>query len=299
MSLTEIEKGRFFKDGYIVVENLITEDELVSLRQYYEDIVLNRASEFPKDNIILRPQIDGEGETHVEAATSLGPNHNRRGTQIFPKGEDAYDTKRSIPVSDPLDAVQSIKAPSRNHPGFDTFVHHPRIVNIIADLMGPDIVLYYDQFFAKPPYARANRYHQDSVFWAFFASNFQITCQLMLDDSTVENGCVRFIPGIEFGLVNWDHLPTLLTPDLLSREVAVPIRAGDATFHHSLALHCSGPNTTAQRRRGWSIHYASATTRYIGTPDESERLKSLGCLEGPEPTNGFPLISGRRYPDCL
>ena len=298
MSLTEIEKGRFFKDGYIVVENLITEDELVSLRQYYEDIVLNRASEFPKDNIILRP-INGKEEIPVEAATSHGPNHNRRGTQIFPKGEDAYDTKRSIRVSDPLDAIQSIKAPSRNHPGFDTFVHHPRIVNIIADLMGPDIVLYYDQFFAKPPYARANRYHQDSVFWAFFASNFQITCQLMLDDSTVENGCVRFIPGIDFGLVNWDHLPTLLTPDLLSREVSVPIRAGDATFHHSLALHCSGPNTTAQRRRGWSIHYASATTRYIGTPDESERLKNLGCLAGPEPTNGFPLISGRRYPDCL
>ena len=298
MSLTEIEKGRFFKDGYIVVENLITEDELVSLRHYYEDIVLNRASEFPKDNIILRP-INGKEEIPVEAATSHGPNHNRRGTQIFPKGEAAYATNRSIRVSDPLDAILSIKAPSRNHPGFDTFVHHPRIVNIIADLMGPDIVLYYDQFFAKPPYARANRYHQDSVFWAFFASNFQITCQLMLDDSTVENGCVRFIPGIEFGLVNWDHLPTLLTPDLLSREVPVPIRAGDATFHHSLALHCSGPNTTAQRRRGWSIHYASATTRYIGTPDESERLKSLGCLAGPEPTNGFPLISGRRYPDCL
>ena len=78
MSLTEIEKGRFFKDGYIVVENLITEDELVSLRHYYEDIVLNRASEFPKDNIILRP-INGKEEIPVEAATSQGPNHNRRG----------------------------------------------------------------------------------------------------------------------------------------------------------------------------------------------------------------------------
>ena len=80
----------------------------------------------------------------------------------------------------------------------------------------------------------------------------------------------------------------------------MPLAAGDATFHHSLALHCSGPNTTPRRRRGWSIHYVSADTRYIGTPEETEHIKQLGCLVGPEPVNGWPLIRGRRVPRlCL
>ena len=67
----------------------------------------------------------------------------------------------------------------------------------------------------------------------------------------------------------------------------------------SLTLHCSGPNTTATRRRGWSIHYVSAQTRYIGTPEETEKVKKLDCLEGPEPINGWPLIRGRQFPGCV
>ena len=305
MALGKNQKSRFFKDGYIVVENLIDQDELTALRGHYKDIVLGHVPDFPKHYLSMLPV---EGEKPLDPSTlqnpnhiqRQGPNHNRRDTQIYPIGEEAYNAQRQAPIKDPLDAVLKINAPSRHHASFDAIVRHPKIVDIIAELMGPDIKLYYDQVFAKPPWSRANRYHQDSVFWSFFASNFQITCQIMLDDATLENGCVRFIPGSPaFGLVHWDHLPTLLTEDLLAQEVAVPLKAGDATFHHSLALHCSGPNTTPHRRRGWSIHYASAATRYIGTAEETERIKSIGCLEGPEPTNGWPLIRGREHPHCI
>lgn len=306
MALSETEKTRFFEDGYIVVKDLITQDELETLCQHYEDIVLSRVPAFPEQNITIR-DVEGRGEygrAHgaqaLEEPVLQGSGHNRRGTQVYPRGEEAYEEQRRGPVKDPVDAVMRINMLSRNHTAFDAFVRHPKIVDIIADLMGPDIKLYYDQVFAKPPYDRANRYHQDSVFWPFFASNFQITCQVLLDDATLENGCVRFIPGsLNFGLVNWDHLPYMLTEEVLAREVAVPLEAGDATFHHSLTLHCSGPNTTGHRRRGWSLHYASARTRYIGTPEETERLKTTGCLVGPEPTNGWPLIRGRQYPGCI
>ena len=302
MALDPTQKSRFFKDGYIVVEELIDQDGLTDLRRHYKDIVLGNVADFPKKHLSILPLKGEQANTTppLDTAVPQGPKHNRRDTQIYPIGEEAYNAQRQAPINNPLDAVLRISAPSRHHSSFDAIVRHPKIVDIIADLMGPDIKLYYDQIFAKPPWSRANRYHQDSVFWSFFASNFQITCQIMLDDATLENGCVRFIPGSPaFGLVHWDHLPTLLTEDLLAQEVAVPLKAGDATFHHSLALHCSGPNTTPHRRRGWSIHYASANTRYIGTPKETEQVKNIGCLEGPEPVNGWPLIRGREYPHCI
>ena len=296
MALTQEQKSRFFEDGYIVVRELLTADELETLRDHYADLALGRVPGFPEGNISHHTPETAQAD---DPPTPHGSGHDRRGTQVFPKGE-ATAVQGHAAVEDPLDTIRHLILPSFHDSVFEALVRSPKIVDVIESLMGPDIKLYYDQVFAKPPYAKANRYHQDSVFWAFFASNFQVTCQILLDDATVENGCVRFIPGSHnFGLVNWDHLPYMLTEDVLAQEVAVPLKAGDATFHHSLALHCSGPNTTPHRRRGWSIHYVSSDTRYIGTPEETEQLKQRGCLVGPEPVNGWPLIRGREFPGCV
>ena len=306
MALTDDQKTAFFKDGYIVVRNLLNQDEVETLRERYAALATGNVPDYPHRHVSVR-DVEGrashgrpQGPREVEEAVSQGPGHDRRGTQIYPKGEEGFVEARQAAVDDPVDAVTKLDVPSRYDAAFDAVVHDPKVVDIIEDLMGPNIKVYYDQVFAKPPYAPANRYHQDSVFWRFFASNFQITCQILLDDATPENGCLRFIPGsLNFGLIDWDHLPHILTADLLEQEVEIPLSAGDATFHHSLTLHCSGPNTTPTRRRGWSIHYVSATTRYIGSPEETERVKNLDVLTGPEPTNGWPLIRGREFPHCV
>ena len=294
--LTEEEKRAFFEDGYVVVRELIDGDELETLCERYADLVLGRKPEFPERHISRHEP----GQAPADQPDPHGERHQRRGTQVFPRGEELYRVQRDTPMEDPLDAVSNVSVPSRYDDAFDACARSGKVVDIVEQLMGPNLKLYYDQVFAKPPYAPANRYHQDSVFWGFFASDFQVTCQLMLDDSTKDNGCIRFIPGShEFGLIDWDHLPYMLTPDVLASENPVPLAAGDATFHHSLTLHCSGPNTTAARRRGWSMHYVSARTRYIGTPEETEKVKQLDCLEGPEPVNGWPLVRGREFPGCV
>ncbi len=302
MTLDQQQQQSFFKNGYLIVKNLINQEELARLRHAYKDFVLGNVPDFPNKHLSMHPLAGEPPEPSptLEPSIAHSPQHARRGNQIYPTGEENYIKQRQAPIENPLDAVRKMNIPSRYHPAFDAIVRHPKVVDIIAALIGPDIKVYYDQVFAKPPWDRANRYHQDSAFWNFFASNFQITCQIMLDDATPENGCIRFIPAsLEFGLVAWDHLPTLLTKDILDQEVAIPLKAGDATFHHSLTLHCSGPNTTPHRRRGWSIHYAAATTRYIGTPEETAHIKQIGCLEGPAPINGWPLIRGREYPQCI
>ena len=183
---------------------------------------------------------------------------------------------------------------------FIDYAFNPDLLDMIEQLAGPDFALWNMSLFGKP--ARDGKkvpWHQDGEYWPI-RPVATCTVWIAIDDATRENGCVRFIPGSQdFGLVDWEHLPYMLTEDVLAREVDVPLHAGDATFHHSMTLHCSGPNTTPHRRRGWSLHYVSADTRYIGTPEETERIKNIGCLVGPEPTNGWPLIRGREFPGCV
>jgi ectoine hydroxylase-related dioxygenase (phytanoyl-CoA dioxygenase family) len=215
---------------------------------------------------------------------------------VFPAGGEEYVQQAWMPVNDPLDAVIHMIV-LRHDPVLKRFVQHPRILSVVSQLMSPNIKLYYDQVFAKPPYGGANRYHQDSVFWKFFARQDLVTCWLAVDDSTVGNGCVRYLPGSHrFGLMDWDYLPYLLVEELLDHEVMVPVRAGDAIFHHSLTLHCSGPNTTPARRWGWAMHFMPAETRYIGTPEDDEHLRKIGALDRFDPRNGFPLLQGREFP---
>ena len=91
-----------------------------------------------------------------------------------------------------------------------------------------------------------------------------MTCWIALDEATLENGCLRYLPGThELGIVDRAHIPVLVS-QLQQDEVPVPRRPGHGVFHHGLMLHSSGPNSTPHRRRGLVLHYISASTRYIG-----------------------------------
>jgi phytanoyl-CoA hydroxylase len=147
----------------------------------------------------------------------------------------------------------------------------PKILDVVEDLLGPDIKLYTDQFFMKPPFhGTPQEWHQDSETWKFFAPHDHVTCWIAIDEATVENGCLHYIPGShKWGYVDGGHVPNLVS-QLKHREVVVPRRRGYAAFHHSLTLHYTGPNRTPDRRRGVAIHYIRAQTRYIGNPGDRQ-----------------------------
>src|SRR5207248_2286904 len=73
----------------------------------------------------------------------------------------------------------------------------PAITDRIASLLGPDLKLYQDQVFMKPPGVGSRQpYHQDQP-WGFQIDppELMVTCWLALDDVTLENGCMRVLPG--------------------------------------------------------------------------------------------------------
>jgi phytanoyl-CoA hydroxylase len=142
----------------------------------------------------------------------------------------------------------------------------------------------------KPPFhGSAKPYHQDSPYWPIDPPAL-VTCWMALDDATTTNGCMRFLPGSHrLGMLPHYHLEeTHLVPEGYeafdtSQEVAVELKAGSCTFHHSLALHETSPNRSPYPRRAMTWAYMSAQSRYTG----------------PAPQPEFPLIRGRAYPDCV
>ena len=119
----------------------------------------------------------------------------------------------------------------------------------------------FDQLLAKQP-GRTDAtfgWHQDQAYWIDTDDRRTATCWLAVDDSTIENGCLQFLPGSHRQPVRPHHplhgdrgtshtLVTDLRPGDVMRPV--PIRAGDITVHSEGVLHGSGGNTTTDSWRG-------------------------------------------------
>ena len=114
-------------------------------------------------------------------------------------------------------------------------------------------------------------WHQDEAYWDPGMIYRAMGSWLALDDATLENGCMSFIPGshgsdvLAHRHVNDDPavhaLFTEPDPADIARAVAVPVRAGGAVFHHSRTLHGSGPNTTDKPRRAWANEWQLAPAK--------------------------------------
>jgi ectoine hydroxylase-related dioxygenase (phytanoyl-CoA dioxygenase family) len=164
------------------------------------------------------------------------------------------------------------------------------------------MVIDYDQLLAKRPFKSdaVFEWHQDQAYWPVLPDSRTATCWLAVDDSTLENGCMRFVPGSHREPLR-AHRPiksdrgeshTLLTDVDPARDPIrpMPIRRGDITVHNERVLHGSGGNTTAGWRRAYVVAFRAAPTvaeeRRLGFThshnDQREVLDRVG-VEGQRP----------------
>ncbi|MCZ7646259.1 MAG: phytanoyl-CoA dioxygenase family protein [Planctomycetota bacterium] len=142
----------------------------------------------------------------------------------------------------------------------------PRILELVAELTGgaKSIYLYSDQVFLKPAFCGSEKpLHQDNSYFRVTPHSHGVTCWVAIDEATVENGCLNYIPGShKLGLINHRAIPNTPhhVPDVnfpLGEEVPAPVPAGGAVFHHLLCLHSSKANHSAHPRRAWALHYVN------------------------------------------
>jgi ectoine hydroxylase-related dioxygenase (phytanoyl-CoA dioxygenase family) len=162
----------------------------------------------------------------------------------------------------------------------DELVHHPKILDAIEDVIGPDILCWTTNFFIK----EANNpgfvsWHQDATYWGL-DPNDVITAWVALTDVTPENGYMEFLPG-SHKTDQLPHVDTFHKDNLLSRgqeiavevdktkTVGIPLRAGEMSLHHIKLVHGSEPNRSNDRRIGLAIRYIPTYVRQTKVRDSA------------------------------
>lgn len=154
----------------------------------------------------------------------------------------------------------------------DGITRSPEILDRVESLIGPDILVWGAGFFVKeggsPSFVS---WHQDATYWGLTPDGV-VTAWVALKPSTVENGCMRVVPGTHKGDI-LPHNETFGAANLLSRgqEIAVEVdaekavdvllQAGAFSLHHIKIAHASEPNRSADRRAGFAIRYIAAAVR--------------------------------------
>jgi non-haem Fe2+, alpha-ketoglutarate-dependent halogenase len=148
---------------------------------------------------------------------------------------------------------------------------HPRIVSYVKDLLGENVIGWGSHFFCKMPGdGKRVSWHQDASYWPLTPSK-TVTAWLAIDDATVENACMRYLPKSHW----FGHLTYTLTENddsnVLNQTVTaveqfgapvdVELQAGEISMHSDLLVHGSERNTSTRRRCGLTLRYCPADVR--------------------------------------
>ena len=162
--------------------------------------------------------------------------------------------------------------PSQLLPSFAGLIRNPRLIEAVWQIIGPDLLVSSCGFFIKEPGSGSFvSWHQDLNYWGLDGDD-EVTAWVALTPATVENGCMRFVPGSH---VKKDvpHVDSFAKDNLLTRgqELAVEVdeasavnvllHAGQASFHHGHMFHASGPNQTNSRRLGVAIRFVAPSMK--------------------------------------
>lgn len=209
-------------------------------------------------------------------------------------GLDRLETELGSPVAD-----ADIKWRSHAYahsPWFNDLVRHPRILDAIEDLIGPDILVWTSTFFIKeaqsPTFAA---WHQDGAFFGL-EPNEQVCAWVALTDASREAGCMemlssrgaaRMLHHEAKGLKNSINRAgqTIVEPFDKSKPTAMALKAGEFSLHHEFAVHRSAPNHAAHRRVGIGLNYLPPQVR-VNSP---VRLKAM-LVRGEDKYGHFDLI---------
>ena len=252
------------ENGFVIIENFLNDDELASWREAVNEAVQKRNGNKLPD----RAKVYGEGDD---------------------KDADYYDN-----VFDQLLNLWMDNDKMRK------IMFDERIGKMAATLAGVDgIRIWHDQALIKRPWANPTSFHLDTPYWSF-NDRKALSIWVALDDVTLENGCLFFIPGshkkTELSLAGigknigdiFKQYPGLKS----SNAFAATMKAGSCSFHNGLTIHGAHANMTPGFRRAMTCAYMPDGNVFNGTrnilnDEQIARLK-VGDLLNDDKQN--PLI---------
>ncbi len=149
---------------------------------------------------------------------------------------------------------------------------HPRVLDVVEQLIGPDILLHNATYIIKEPNTPSHvSWHQDLTYWGF-SHDDQVTLWLALSPASESSGCMRMVPGShvhgrqDHELDPEDNNNVLYQGQTVrgvseERALMCPLKPGEASFHHGWTLHASMPNNSDDRRIGLNAQFIAPHVR--------------------------------------
>ena len=168
-------------------------------------------------------------------------------------------------------------------PWYAELVRHPRILDVVEDLIGPNILVWTATFFIKEPHSPTfAAWHQDSTYFGLEPQEL-VTAWVALTDASAEAGCMEVLSAK--GAPRQRRHAALRLKDSINRTgqtitepldesgaVTMALPAGSFSLHHGLCPHRSAPNRAQHRRIGLGINYIPAHVRPTGAVRMSAML---------------------------
>ncbi len=206
--------------------------------------------------------------------------------QIAQFNQDGYLKGLSIFGSDEIDGIRSyfdallertlaqggdsysISSAHLRLPEVYDLLTDPRIVNLVGDLLGENVIGWGSHFFCKLPHdGKTVAWHQDASYWPLSPSK-AVTVWLAIDDADLENACMKFVAGSHH-VGHLTYRPSdssehnVLNQSIDNAEdygtiVNNELGAGQISIHSDLLLHGSAANDSDRRRCGLTLRYCAA-----------------------------------------
>lgn len=166
-------------------------------------------------------------------------------------------------------------------PRLRAFCAGPVFRDLTADLIGPNVRLYWDQaVYKKFEEPAPFPWHQDNGY-TYLEPQQYLTCWIALTDATEANGCPWVVPRL--------HRKGTLEHRLTERgwqclddppnAVPVPARAGSIVVFSSLTPHATGPNRTDGVRKAYIVQFAPDGAH---TVQEHDGARTETCQDDPD-----------------
>ena len=211
----------FNRNGYLVIDNLISAAEVEVYKKLYDDFLSGRIA---------------VGANRSDLGDGIGKNN----------------TKENI---------TQIMWPSEFVPSLLQMPYHERALAISKELMGDDSAMDFDMLINKAPFSDTpTPWHQDEAYWLNVPDKRAASCWLSLNQSTKDKGCMWFVPGSNLAEIRPHRFAgkqggALQCDAAESEAVAVELNPGSCTFHHGRTLHYSRGNTTGSHRRAFIVNF--------------------------------------------
>lgn len=254
--------AQFHRDGYVIVPDFKTPDEISALRERAEQIV---EAFDPAESVSIfttREQEKQVDHYFLNSANNI--------SCFFE--EDAFDEHGQLRQKKALSINKIGHAMHDLDPVFSAFSRGPALAEVAAQLGLQQPQIWQSMYiFKQPGIGGEVRWHQDATY--FDTDPVSVTTfWFALEDATLENGCLWAEPGghrtpmrerfvREGDQVRVDKLSDLPWPD---QTTAVPleVKAGSLVCFHGLLPHYSAPNRSPLSRHAYTLHVTDGTTAY-------------------------------------